>query len=348
MNNREYCIGSWKNSARNIKYNGNTVECELRSPNGKWIPNQLRFFTQYEYENINGRFGWNNFRNNVEYNNTSHEHISRRYKRISIQRCLENLNNDYDNWFEVEKEYINCIKDKCISISLFFKNVDNSYDNEYDIHFDRWNTKYYGSLINNLNNYNLDNMCVNLYLANNLSNYIPELSKYTFLNIFLMKSESIGGQPGMLWRFIDITNKSYQSVFIADIDENWNWIKKLDEKNYNYKLCTLKPIDTLICNNPYTPAYNFATIIGSHIMVKPHKFNYNILHVIKGFINICKNRENSNRPCCFDDSDPITLWNQPIGNHKFGWGRIITKYGFDEFFLKHVIYYDVYPDIKFM
>ena len=64
MNNIQYCRGTWQKSARNIRYSGNTVECELRSPSGKWIPNQLRFFPRYEYENINGRFGWNNFRNN--------------------------------------------------------------------------------------------------------------------------------------------------------------------------------------------------------------------------------------------------------------------------------------------
>ena len=347
------CKGSWKDSARNIKYNGNIIECELCAINGEYIPNCLHFFPQYEYSNINGRFEWANCRNNVEFNNTSNEHICKRYKEITIAQCLDNLTNEYDSWFEIEKKYINSIKDKCISISLFCKNVDNTYDNEYNVNIDNWANKYYNSLINNLNNYNNYNMnhiCINLYLANNLSNYIPELSKYTFLNIFLMKSDSIGAQPGMLWRFMDISNKSYKTVFMADIDEKWDWIKWLDENehNYNYKLCTLKPGDTLICKTPYIPAYNLTTIMGGHNMVKPYKFNYNIVDVMKGFISICKNREKSNNPCCFDDGDPITLWNQPVGGHIYGWGRIITKYGFDEFFLKHVIYYDAYPDIKFI
>jgi hypothetical protein len=69
---------------------------------------------------------------------------------------------------------------------------------------------------------------------------------------------------------------------------------------------------------------------------------------MKGFICICKNREKSNNPYCFDDNSSITFWNQPVGEHAFGLGRIITIYGFDEFFLKHVIYYDVYPDIFFI
>lgn len=163
-----------------------------------------------------------------------------------------------------------------------------------------------------------------------------------------MKSESIGAQPGMLWRFMDISNKAYKIVYIADIDENWDWVFLWNKQNYDFKLCTLMTHDTIICNNPYIPAYCLTTIIGSHIMVNPSKFNYNIIDAIKGFISLCKNREKSIKPCCFDDSDPITLWNQPVNSHKFGWGRIITKYGFDEFFLKHVIYYDSYPDIKFI
>jgi len=349
MNNlQQYCRGSWYKSAKNIRYNGNTLECELLSIDGEWIPNELRFFDQYEYTNTNGHFEWNNFKNNVELNNTSHEHIARRYKSVSIQECLDNVNNHYNHWFEIEKEYINCVKEKCIAISLFQKNSDNSYYNEYRVDLDKWNKKYYISLIENLNNYHCDNICVNLYLANNLSNYIPELSKYTFLNIFLMKSESIGAQPGTLWRFMDITNKSYKTVFTADIDENWDWIKSFDEKNTEYKLCTLQPGDVVICNNPYIPAYNFSTIMAGHTMTNPLKFNYNITDVMKGFIALCKNRENSNNPFCFHDDDPITLWNQPVGSNKLGWGRIITKYGFDEFFLKHVIYYDAFPDIKFI
>jgi hypothetical protein len=342
------CKGSWKLSSNNIKYTGNILDCNLRAINGDYIPNKIYFFPEYEYSNIDGKFEWNNCKNNVELNNTSHDHIKRRYKKITIKECLNNLTNEYDDWFEVEEKYINNIQEKCISISLFKKNSDNTYDNEYLVDENKWLNKYYNSLINNLKNFNLKNICINLYLANDLKNYISELIKFPFLNIFLMKSNSIGAQPGTLWRFMDITNKSYKKVFICDIDDNWDWIKIWNNKNYNYKLCTLKPKDKIISNNPYTPAYNFATIIGSHIMVNPNKFNYNIVDVIKGFITLCKNRENSKNPYCFNDNDKITFWNQPVFDHKLGWGRIITKYGFDEFFLKHVIYYDAYPDLKFI
>jgi hypothetical protein len=175
---------------------------------------------------------------------------------------------------------------------------------------------------------------------------MPSFLHYPFVNVFLMKSESIGAQPGMLWRFMDLTNQSYKTVFVADIDESWDWIDSFEGSTA--KVATLKPTEVLVSKTPYIPSYNFTTIIGSHVMTKPLKFNYNIVDVLKGFISLCKRREKSRNPCCFYDQDPITLWNHPVGDHRYGWGRLTTVYGFDELFMKHVLYYDAYPDIEFI
>jgi len=336
--------GSWMKSARNIKVHGQTLECELRNSKGEWIPNRVYMFP-YEYTNLNGNFYWQNCTNQVDMHNTTHPHISRRYKNISVQRCLENLTHEYDEWFEIESSHIQSEKDTCLSISLFHKHVDNTYDDEFPKDEIKWKTKYYDSLIHNLDSY-VYKMCVNLYLANDLKEYLPAFLKYPFVNVFVMKSSSIGAQPGMLWRLMDLTNPKYTKVFIADIDETWDWIKNFYP--YSHKVCTQKPCDSVICKTPYIPAYNFATIIGSHIMSAPSKFDYSMVDVMKGFISLCKQRETSNRPWCFDDTDPITVWNHPVGNHIYGWGRIVTSYGFDELFLKHVLYHDAYPDFKFI
>lgn len=42
-----YCKGSWKDPARNIKYNENILDYELQSMNGIWIQNRIQFFPQY-------------------------------------------------------------------------------------------------------------------------------------------------------------------------------------------------------------------------------------------------------------------------------------------------------------
>jgi hypothetical protein len=50
------CIGSWEKSARNIKYNGNLLKCELKKKNGSWQYNELYFIPNIEYHNIDGFF----------------------------------------------------------------------------------------------------------------------------------------------------------------------------------------------------------------------------------------------------------------------------------------------------
>jgi hypothetical protein len=346
------CRGSWSLTAKDISYNGNILKCKLRTKKGKWLKNEITFFPQYEYHNIDGRFEWDNCKNGVNFKSISHENIRKRYKEVTIQRCLDNLTNEYDDWFEIESSHIQCNRSKCISISLFRKHSLNTYDNQYNVEKDLWDTKYLNNLKKNLDSYNQNDKCVNLYLANDLSYLLDTFRKYNFLNIYIMKSSSIGAQPGMLWRFIELTNKSYEQVIVADIDESWDWCKNI---RYTNKLGTLNPFkhtdgayrgDVEI--NNYRNALNFATILGSHIVSNPSKFNYDIKNVIKGFIKLCYIRISSSNPYGFDDNDPITYWNNPVECHIYGWGKIPTMYGFDEFFLKHVMYYDCYPDIKFM
>lgn len=337
------CKGSWSLTAKDVVYNDNKLKCKLKTKKGKWSKNEITFFPQYKYTNIDGRFEWDNCKNGVNFKSISHENIRKRYKEVTIQRCLDNVTNEYDYWFEIQSSYIQCNRSKCISISLFRKNVDNNYDNQFSLDISKWETKYLNSLNKNLDSYNQNDKCVNLYLANDLSYLLDTFRNYNFLNIYIMKSSSIGAQPGMLWRFMDLTNKSYEQVIVADIDESWNWCKNIE---YTNKLVTLNPRDKFI--DEYKTAINFTTIIGSHIVCKPSKFNYDIKNIIKGFIKLCYIRINSSNPYGFDDNDPIIYWNQPVRNQKYGWGKIPTMYGFDEFFLKHVIYYDCYPDIKFM
>lgn len=341
------CPGSWSLTAKDIKYNGNFLECKLRTKKGKWLKNKITFFPEYKYTNVNGRFEWDNCKNGVNMKSLTYEDIKKRYKKISIESCISNLTDKYDEWFEIEDSIIQKVSKKCISICLFKKNPNNTVLNEYPPS-DEWDTKYLKNLTKNLENYNQNDKCVDLFLANDLQYLIPSLRKHNFLNIYIMKSSSIGAQPGTLWRFMNITNKNYEEVFIADIDESWNWMKQQKWKNSNNKVTSLYPGDVFI--DEYKTSINFATIIGSHIKVIPSKNNFNIVDVMKGFIELCYLRLKSPRPYGFDDDDQITYWNQPVGTEKqkYGWGKIPTVYGFDELFLKHVIYHESYPDFKFL
>jgi hypothetical protein len=87
------CKGSWKNSARNIKYNGDTVECELKAQNGNWITNKLKFSSHYNYHNFNGKFyaddEYNNIRGKFNNNNMNWA--------ILLTSCIRKNNNLNDD-----------------------------------------------------------------------------------------------------------------------------------------------------------------------------------------------------------------------------------------------------------
>ena len=68
--------------------------------------------------------------NGVTLHSLSHADILRRYKPVTIARCLENsrLSNDaYDDWFEIDEAKSSprrCIRSECLSISLFRRHPD--------------------------------------------------------------------------------------------------------------------------------------------------------------------------------------------------------------------------------
>ena len=335
--------GPWINTATNITINGNMLNCELQTNDGNWVPRSLYIFTKYNYNNNNGNFEWDNFRNGVtKYDSYTHNDICRRYKKISVEECLNNYNNDYDDWFEIEESHVNCEQDTCVSISLFRYPHSN---------IEEWENKYLKSLIKNLDNWKCCYANVDMFLANNLKVYAPLFLKYKFLNIYVMKMSSNDSQPGMLWRFMNISNKKYKEVFVCDIDEPWSWIKDNKWKDSKSRITTLKPSDST-GKNLIGPWSNYATIIGSHIKIIPKKFDFDfdIVKVIKGFITICNNRYKLNNGYrnLFDDNDQVTIWNQPLDNNGLGWGMRIESYGFDEFFLKHVMYHYSFMDITFL
>ena len=96
MNSNNLCKGSWVDTARNIVYNKNKLECELRKEDGSWLKNKISFSSRYEYHNINGKFQWS-FDNsilfliiNMEKNKDRWDVINNQFKHLK-----EKYNCDY-------------------------------------------------------------------------------------------------------------------------------------------------------------------------------------------------------------------------------------------------------------
>ena len=105
-----FCKGSWKETARNIVYNKNVIECELRSMNGKWIYNKLEFFPECEYHNINGRFQWI-FDNsilfliiNMKKNSERWEFMEKKFQSISKKHNCKYLKIDAVDGKDIEND----------------------------------------------------------------------------------------------------------------------------------------------------------------------------------------------------------------------------------------------------
>ena len=85
----------------------------------------------------------------------------------------------------------------------------------------------------------------------------------------------------------------------------------------------------------------FAVILASFVITKPSTLRFDIRKVIAGFTRLVQDRLSIKTPLTFSDNEPPTFWNVgiPGKTHANGWGANMFAYGFDERFLKHIVYY---------
>jgi hypothetical protein len=283
--------------------------------------------------------------------------ITNRYNSMYKIIPLENLDNisiqndlffQYKSYFEI-KEIFNPIYHltKAISVSLFCKNVNNTYPDEYkepsrDTNSE-WYNKYYKNLLNLINDkkYILPDYKIRIYLENKLSDLKDELTN-EFTEIYIMKSNSIGAQPGMLWRFMAFDDKSLDIAFCMDVDEslkdNLKFIKIFEEYDKTLGRFMGDISDCKIYKNNDDSALNYIVVDTSKIGIRPNKTNISFIHYILLFTLLIFNRSISNKPWTIYDDEKLTLYNKPFNEKNICWGCNIFLYGFDEKIWKHVFF----------
>jgi len=161
--------------------------------------------------------------------------IHKIYPKVDIDRCMDHYNDDTgryvdtSGWFDI-KQSINDVQHnkKLINFSLFkkltkypFGKIDNNERNE------KWEEKYLKGMIEffNINHPNSNakqfhDCDFHLYLEKDLLYLIEDgvVPKHTNLTIHIMENNSIGAQPGMLWRFLGLNNPNYDVTAAVDID----------------------------------------------------------------------------------------------------------------------------------
>lgn len=176
---------------------------------------------------------------------------------------------------------------------------------------------------------------VRIYLANDLAFLIEDYFRhFTHVEVFLMESNSLAHSPGSMWRFLAFDDVNAEMVMIRDSDEvldatcekrakHWietPWTKGLfrDHNPAPYAI-ELESKDCIA----YSPLV--ARVFGGKEIFK----YINMEKAMKGFIA---------QRITFPDA-PRYERDAPEKNHPYGFGNEFPSYGFDERFLKHVVYF---------
>jgi hypothetical protein len=246
--------------------------------------------------------------------------------------CQEEL----DNYFKIEKKWNEKKASKVVAYSLFWsQNETASYENIFKKRtFKGKESSFFEHYVKPLMSsarYFKEHerkTVVRIYLSQDLKCLIPYLDAAN-VEIFLMACSSIGHSPGAMWRFLVFGDADIKMACIHDADdyENERYIRKandwLSEKQSKgfYRLYNQKGKEDL-------NTVNYSPILAGRFGAKNWRF-FDIEKAMKGYI--------LHRTLYLDE--PRHPRDVPIGTHIYGWGNQFPSYGFDERFLKHVLFY---------
>jgi len=242
----------------------------------------------------------------------------------------------------------------CISVSLFAQHVNNKEPNndipDFKDENSPWYKKYYESLIKFIADFNKSKYYpffkIRIYLENQLDFYIEDILKLSdHIEIYYMKYNSIGAQPGMLWRFLAFDDKTLNMVYSSDIDVDYyghvmgsDKLEKFFSSNKTMgRLFSYYNGYIIKHDDPESPI-NYAVCLGSMNAMRPNKLDINIKETIVNYILYRQYRTTTEKPCEEFDDRNTERFNKPVFDHYYGWGGHWTMYGFDEKFLKHTIF----------
>jgi hypothetical protein len=198
--------------------------------------------------------------------------------------------------------------------------------------------KYGGPLIRRLKTFKkfYPHWIARVYLAKDLSFLIPRLQGPD-VEIFVMSTNSMRASPGAMWRFLVFDDPDVSVAYVRDADDApgrmdgdfshtnkiLNWVHSDDTEGF-FRVRDLGLLSRrVITHKRYSP------IVASAFGAK--KVNWiNMKKAMQGYILHRVLFANERR-------HPKDM---PFVGHPFGFGNRFPDYGFDERFLKHVLYFE--------
>lgn len=236
----------------------------------------------------------------------------------------------------------------CVSVCLFKQSPENRIPNEYPVDEGKWEAKYWKGLMERVAEMkDFPGWKLRIYVEKNLGERVhAQFAKHPQVEVYQMAVNTVGACPGMLWRFMALGDRSLELVLETDIDESLT-VKRdymlsfaMDHRAGLGRLGSFVSEKHFLIDPRCSVAKNYATMIGSRVMSRPEHFDFDLTAAMRGFMAYRRSRAASSRPWSYTDSEAFSVYNQPIGGHIYGWGSHWYTYGFDERFLKHVLYYD--------
>ena len=236
---------------------------------------------------------------------------------------------------------------KCVSVCLFNQNADNRVRNEFPVNENLWHVKYWEGLLKVVGEMeSFPAWKLRVYIERVLwDKVLAELGDHPQVELYRMAVNSVGASPGTLWRFMALSDHSLDVVLVTDIDESLatkeNYIRsfEMDSRSAIGRIGGFSSDGKYIVAPRESSVKNYATMTASLIMSRPARFDFDLVATMRGFMAYRKFYSTSDRPWAYTNDEAPSDYNQPIGGMIYGWGSHWYVYGFDERFLKHVIYY---------
>lgn len=199
---------------------------------------------------------------------------------------------------------------------------------------------------------------VRVHLARDL-HYLAEHLDPEVVEVHMMKHSSLGLNPGMLWRFIGVNSTSYEAVCTHEIDKDgvtWPTVQGAVADLQKGKQCVARYSfgGEVLAGGPTTGMSNYDALRGGAWCTRPSKLTPALKSLemwSKGFIaqrlaatkighcgisaqELCTPHNKPNAGC---KKGPKPQWR---GLYCHGWGSDWFAYAFDEYFLKHTVYWE--------
>jgi hypothetical protein len=236
---------------------------------------------------------------------------------------------------------------KCVSVCLFKQSVDNRAPHEFPLDEERWQQKYWNGLLNVVQEMTcFPEWKLRVYVERDLGDRLfAVLASHPQVELFRMSINSVGAGPGSLWRFLALADRTLEIVLATDIDEplggKVDCIRSFEMDSWS----SIGRIGGFVSGGKYlvdpnqSTAKNYATMLGSRVMSRPARCDFDLAAAMRGFMAYRRYMSMTDRPWSYSEDDRPSVYNRPISAHVHGWGSHWYMYGFDERFLKHVVYY---------